>query len=47
MSLYSSLFTVAIPENCTSEFREIFEATMQVEVAAYMYFAIITSSHIL
>ena len=30
MSMYISLFTVAIPGNCTSEFRELSEATMYI-----------------
>jgi hypothetical protein len=30
MSMYISLFTVAIPINYTSEFQEIFEATMYI-----------------
>jgi hypothetical protein len=34
MSMYRSLFTVPIPVNYTSEFQELFEATIYIYVAA-------------
>jgi len=37
MSMYTSLFTVAIPVNYTSEFREPFEATMYIRKKASWY----------
>jgi len=39
MSIYTTLFTVAIPVKCTSEFREPFEATMYIRNKASWYVA--------